>query len=341
MKLTESEIQILIVLIELSDPIETPNNNFYSFYPKDIEAASTYFRNLKVDWSEGYLSLLDRKLIFRSEKGFLLSQEGKEIARDERRARPPIYYWYREFYPAASQSKAYAAFCLQLYGENLCQAGFSDMTQIDEMISFLHLKAGSQCLDLGCGTGLVDEYISDQTGAKVYGVDYCPEAIEIASNHSKEKKRYLKFQVGNLDNLDYPSHSFEAIVSIDTLYMPNNLGSTIQRMIDLLKPGGRMAIFYTHSLWGGGTRKSLKPDNTPLGIALREAALNYQTLNFSEQTYQLMQRKRKIGEEIKPSFITEGNLPLYEFIINESESSLDAYHPETCTFSRYLYQVSL
>lgn len=76
-------------------------------------------------------------------------------------------------------------------------------------------------------------------------------------------------------------------------------------------------------------------------MALKGAELAYQTLDFSEQTYQLMQRKRKIGEEMKPFFKAEGNLPLYEFIINESESSLNAYDPETCNFARYLYLVRL
>jgi ubiquinone/menaquinone biosynthesis C-methylase UbiE len=215
------------------------------------------------------------------------------------------------------------------------------MKQIDAMISFLQLTDGCQCLDLGCGTGLVAEYISDQTGAKVYGLDYCPEAIEIASYHTKEKRSHLYFQEGNLDSLEFPEHSFDSIISIDTLYMPNDLKETIQRMVDLLKTDGHMAIFYTHSLWGAGTRESLRPENTPLGIALTEAELAYQILDFSEQTYRLMQLKRKIGEVMKPFFTTEGNLPLYEFIINESENSLDAYDPETCNFARYLYQVRL
>jgi len=32
--LAEAEIQLLIALIELEEPVETPNNNFYEFYPK-------------------------------------------------------------------------------------------------------------------------------------------------------------------------------------------------------------------------------------------------------------------------------------------------------------------
>jgi hypothetical protein len=151
----------------------------------------------------------------------------------------------------------------------------------------------------------------------------------------------INFQEGNLDSMEYPSLFFDAIISIDTLYMPNDLGATLRRMINLLKSDGRMAIFYTHNLWTNGSRETLKSQNTPLGIALNEAGLTFQTVDFSEQTYRLMQLKRKIGTEMKLLFQSEGNLPLYEYIINESEGSLSAYNPNTCNFVRYLYQVKL
>lgn len=36
--LAKAEIQLLIALIEREEPIETPNNNFYEFSPKSLEA---------------------------------------------------------------------------------------------------------------------------------------------------------------------------------------------------------------------------------------------------------------------------------------------------------------
>ena len=55
--LTEPEIQLLIALLELTFPVETPNNNFYRFYPKTLEDAATYFRKFRADWSAAYESL--------------------------------------------------------------------------------------------------------------------------------------------------------------------------------------------------------------------------------------------------------------------------------------------
>ncbi len=294
MTLSEAEIQALIVLIELADPIETDNNNFYQFYPKSIEAAATYFRGLRLDWSSAYEKLGKEGLIAAQGVGYSLTQTGTHVARQVRADRPPIYYWYREFYPAAAHSQAYEQFCERLYGKDLCQAGFSDMRQIDDMLGLLALTPQSRVLDLGCGTGKLAEYISDTTGACLYGMDYCPEAIEIANIRTDMKRERLSFQVGNLDHLDYADHFFDVILSIDSLYMPNHLDETLQKMARLLTAGGQIAAFYTQMVWGADAKRdSLLSEKTPLGEALGKAGLPYQAYDYSRQTYRLMQAKTK------------------------------------------------
>jgi ubiquinone/menaquinone biosynthesis C-methylase UbiE len=341
MILSEAEIQALIVLVELEEPIETGNNNFYQFYPKSIDEAAAYFRGLRLDWSEAYGNLCAEGLVKKKDSGYSLTPAGIPIARQVRADRPPIYYWYREFFPAATLSQAYGQFCERLYGKNLCQAGFSDMRQIDDMLRLLKLGPQSRVLDLGCGTGLMAEYIAEISGAQVYGMDYCPDAIEIASARTESRHDRLEFQVGNLDHLDYPEHFFDVILSIDSLYMPNHLDETLQKMIRLLKSGGQVAVFYTQMVWGSDDKRdTLLSERTPLGVALGKAGLPFTAYDYSKETYALMQRKRSIGEEMKGRFLAEGNRALYEFIVNESESSLEPYDADTCTFARYLYQVT-
>jgi ubiquinone/menaquinone biosynthesis C-methylase UbiE len=340
MILSEAETQALIVLIELADPVETANNNFYQFYPKSIEEAATYFRGLRLDWADAFGKLCEEGLVEMRQSAYSLTQAGILTARQVRADRPPIYYWYREFFPAAARSRAYAEFCERLYDKNLCQAGFSDMRQVDEMLGLLNMAPESRVLDLGCGIGMLAEYISDMTGACLYGMDYCPEAIDIANARTALKRDRLSYQVGNLDHLDYQENSFDAIISIDSLYMPNRLDETLQQMVRSLKASGQIAAFYTQMVWGNDSkRETLCPEKTPLGEALSKAGLAYRTCDYSRQTHALMQCKRKIGEEMKGLFEAEGNLALYEFIINESESDPAPYHADTCNFARYLYLV--
>jgi ubiquinone/menaquinone biosynthesis C-methylase UbiE len=342
MILSEAELQVLIVLIELEDPVETPNNNFYQFYPKSVEAAATYFRDCRLDWAEAFVKLKDQGLVSQDGSGYSLSANGKQQARQVRQDRPPIYYWYREFFPAAAHSRAYAEFCERLYGKNLCQAGFSDMPQIDDMIESVKLTPHSRVLDLGCGNGMLAEYVSDRTGARLWGMDYCPEAVEMAMARTQSRRERLSYQIGNLDHMEYQEHFFDAILSIDSLYMPNHLDKTLQQITGLLKPGGQLAAFYTQMVWGDdAARDSLLPEKTLLGVSLQKAALSFTARDYTSQTYCLMQLKRHIGEEMQPAFAAEGNLMLYDFIINESEASLAPYDAETCYFGRYLYHVRL
>ncbi len=72
--LLEEEIQVIVALLELEMPIETPHNNHYSFCPKDITEASSYFHRNLLPWDSAYTTLLEKRLIstvLRYKKAFL------------------------------------------------------------------------------------------------------------------------------------------------------------------------------------------------------------------------------------------------------------------------------
>ena len=338
---TEAEIQLLIALLELSHPIETPNNNYYTFYPTSLDEAATYFRRFRTDWTEAYSSLAAKGLLRRNGAGeYALTTEGIQIAGETRAARPPNWYWYKDYYTTAPYSPAYGKFCQALYGRNLCQTNFSDMEQLQALLHATKLSARNRVLDLGCGVGLIAEYIADVTGALVMGLDYITEAIEAARTRTAAKGDRLRFEVGNLDFLPFPAGSFDTLISIDTLYMPNNLDDTLQQMAALLPAGGQMAIFYSHMLWGDDEdRASLRADQTPLGKALAKAGLRYSAQDFSAATHVHLQRKRIIAQTMQAAFAAENRSFLYDYIMAESESSPRPYDPATSKQSRYLYHV--
>jgi SAM-dependent methyltransferase len=338
--LAEAERQVLIAFIELDEPFETPNNTHYTFYPKTLEEAALYFRSVCEDWGSAYTSLANRGLLHNKQQGFSLTEVGAAIARQERLDHPPIWYWYREYYTITSRSQAYAHFCEALYGRDLCQTNFSDMAQLDLLIQVSNLKPGDRVLDLGCGKGQFAEYLSDVSGARVWGIDYVPEAIQQALERTNAKRNRLDFQVGNFDHLNYPPGSFDRLVSIDTIYMPNNLPATLGVMRDLLAPGGKMFIFYLTLLFDPAQRRELlHPDQNDLARALRLIGLPYRTWDLSEPTFHLMRRKHQLAKSMRPEFEAEGTLFLYDHLIAESDGGTAPYDPQTGTLSRYLYEV--
>lgn len=338
--LSEAERQLLIAMIELSEPIETPNNTHYTFYPKTLEDASLYFDSLKEDWEPAYASLARRGLLQTAGSFPSLTPAGAALARQERLDHPPIWYWYREYYTITSRSTAYSHFCKMLYGRDLCQTDFSDSAQLDLLLQVAQFKPGDRVLDLGCGKGQFAEYLAEVSGARVWGVDYVPEAIQQALHRTSAKRDRLDFKVGNFDHLDYPPGSFDRIVSIDTLYMPNDLTVTIRKLCELLAPGGKMLIYYLTLLFDQEQpREILKPDKNDLARALQQVGLPYRTWDVSESTYHLMQRKYQLARSMQAEFEKEGTLFLYNHLIAESESGESPYDPQTCHLSRYLYHV--
>ena len=334
----ESERQVLIALIELAEPMETPNNTHYTFYPKTMEEAAAYFLPFREDWAPAFTSLCARGLLRPAAGGYELTSTGAALSRQERLDHPPIWYWYRAYYSMTASSKVYSRFCTELYGRDLCQTDFSDMAQIEMLLQAAQLKPGDRVLDLGCGSGLFAEYISDRTGARVWGVDYIPEAIQLAQQRTASKRDRLDFRTGNFDHLDYFPQSFDLLVSIDTLYMPNNLPASLQVLNSLLAPGGRMLILYLTILFDPNQpRAVLQPDNTDLARALQQVKLPYRTWDLSESTFHLMRRKHALAQAMRADFEVEGTLFLYNHLIAESDSSTIPYNPQIVALRSELF----
>lgn len=251
--------------------------------------------------------------------------------------------FYTRFHQAAAVSEANARFCEQLYGKNLYQQGFAEVAHVDHLIEVTGIGKTSHALDLGCGNGGIAEYIADVTGAKVTGVDYIPEAIEIAQARTQPRSERLQFQVMDIARLELPPASFDVIVAVDTLYF-SDLDETLTRMANLLKPGGRMGIFYSQSClpWidlDTFPKESVQPDGTDLAKALQRLDLPYQTWDYTAQDYAHAQRRKMLLPEFKPLYEQEDRLFLYESYWGEANGVSRAV--EGKAHGRYLYVVTL
>jgi cyclopropane fatty-acyl-phospholipid synthase-like methyltransferase/GNAT superfamily N-acetyltransferase len=255
---------------------------------------------------------------------------------------PPMWDFYTRFYAAAATSRAYSRFCEGAYGRDFGQHGFADMEQLDALLGVTCLAPGDRVLDLGCGNGGIAEYVSDATGAAVTGLDFIPEAIRQAKERSAGKQPRLAFVTGDLRDLDFPAGSFDALIAIDTLYF-TELDRSIPQMADLLAPGGRMAIFYSHGANPEDPietfrRDTLPADRTPLGEALARQALAYRTWDFTAADYRHARLARQVLEELKPAFQDEDLVFLYENRLGEANGIIAAI--EAGAHARYLYLVT-
>jgi hypothetical protein len=161
----QAEEQVLVTILELTDREQTADDASMAAF------APGFFRRSLVDWGQAAARLSAQGLIVQTDGVYTLTASGRAQAEQLRKLRPSIWYFYVDFYAAASTSQASAAFCERVYGRNMSQHGYMTMTQLDRLIAVANLGPENRVLDLGCGNGMIAEYISDQTGAHVHGLD--------------------------------------------------------------------------------------------------------------------------------------------------------------------------
>jgi len=244
-------------------------------------------------------------------------------------------YAFSKILIKSEKSVTYGRYCELVYGRNLSQFNMLDTEQLDKLLELGDFNQDSHILDLGCAVGTISEYISDQTQAKVTGIDYAGGAVKRAAFRTKDKKSRLNFLKMNMNNLKFEDESFSDIISIDTLYFVNNLEKTVADMKKILKSDGRMFIFYGAP---GKSEIKLSPENTLLGKALSANNLNFISHDFIESENRILAKAFEVVELLKNDFEKEKKQNIY-FSRKREVTNLIEHHKKFPGY-RYLYVVS-
>jgi cyclopropane fatty-acyl-phospholipid synthase-like methyltransferase len=214
-----------------------------------------------------------------------------------------------------------------------------DMQQLEQLLEIAGLSDRSKVLDVGCGNGGIAEYISDATGCHVTGIDYIPEAVRQAQERTREKQDRLTFLCVDVRETDFPSGSFDMILSVDTIYIYEDLKEPVCQMRSWLTNEGQLLILYSFvAEENNDSHNVLLPENTPLGQALTQCNLSITSWDLTAQDYQHQQRKKRLAEEFRPLFEAEDLLFIYENRFAEGRDYSAAL--EAGRHCRYLYRAT-
>ena len=101
-----------------------------------------------------------------------------------------------------------------------------------------YLKTSDTVLDLGCGPGLISNEIADFVKF-IYAIDISSKMIEIAKiNADNRKIQNIDYAYSTIFDKKYKNGSFDIILACDILHLLEDNQKTLQRINDLLKPGG-------------------------------------------------------------------------------------------------------
>ena len=341
-KLSEKEQTILGVLYSVElNPKDSETNEYFigekriKLNVEGILSVSKHRIGEDIDLLSSILeTLLTKNLINISNKIYSLTEVGSKIGKKIKSK------WFSEFYDKlllrCAKSQAYAKFCELVYGENLVQFNVIDMQQLNMMLEKLELNSNDEVLDLGCGLGKITEYLADKTGASIIGIDFSQKSIQYAKMNTKGNEK-LRFEVQDINELNYPSNTFDAIIALDVLYWVDDLEPVIKTLKDILKPNGRMGIFYVQFQNQENLTEPLESENTKLAKFLDQNNYTYEVEDISQKAVEIWERKIAVGKELREQFLSEGN---QDIIDSRVAGGLDVIKKfETKQQKRYFFYV--
>ena len=101
-----------------------------------------------------------------------------------------------------------------------------------------HLRISDIVLDYGCGTGLISNEIAGDVKV-IHGIDISSNMIGIAAKKAEERNiKNIDYSQATIFDERYQSGSFDVILVFHVLHLLDDEHMTIQRIHELLKPGG-------------------------------------------------------------------------------------------------------
>lgn len=101
-----------------------------------------------------------------------------------------------------------------------------------------YLDRGNVVLDYGCATGTKTLELASHVN-RIQGIDISSNMIKIATRRAAERSiENADFAQATIFDERYTSGSFDVILAFNILHLLDNIQQALQRMSDLLKPGG-------------------------------------------------------------------------------------------------------
>ena len=101
---------------------------------------------------------------------------------------------------------------------------------------------GAQILDVACGTGDLSLTLSETTGARVVGTDFCRPMLEIAARKTANREPDIPLIEGDALHLPFRDCSFEAVTIGFGLRNLSDIERGLAELLRVLKPGGYVAV---------------------------------------------------------------------------------------------------
>ena len=221
----------------------------------------------------------------------------------------------------------------KIFVKMLSQDGFSDIKQINMILNYIPQGEEVHILDIGCGNGKMLGYLQKKTGAYIHGFDYSEQAIQTAQLLFPKNS---EFKEGVIGKTEYPEECFDVITSMDTMYFAKDMIAFVAQIKKWLKQDG---VFFVGYQEGDVIPKTKDADTTLLAGAASANGMKYEAIDITEQTYELLRKKREAAMNHKMEFEAEGYSTWYEMLVGQTEYATVPLEQFKEKMARYIYVI--
>ncbi|MFG5381885.1 class I SAM-dependent methyltransferase [Yoonia sp. R2-816] len=111
------------------------------------------------------------------------------------------------------------------------------------------LRPGESVLDVGCGTGASALPAASTVGptGSVIGIDIAEAMLTRAGMKAKAQRlSNMRFERTDMTSLSFPSETFDAVISVFSVFFVEDVEAQITELWRVLRPGGRLVLTF----WG-------------------------------------------------------------------------------------------
>jgi SAM-dependent methyltransferase len=200
---------------------------------------------------------------------------------------------FNDLYEGQARSPTFHAIWREVFGseyaEEVDPCGFLTLTDLANVVRYLHVGPGDTFVDLACGRGGTGLSVARQTGARLVGLDLAEVAVEKArgrlAHFGLEGK--AEFRVGDFAATGLPAAGFDGAISIDSLFLVPDKSACVRETARILKPGARFVLTTWEMDIAGGI-KDYRPMFLDAGFEIEHY----------EMTPQWQERQRGIHEGV-------------------------------------------
>ena len=172
---------------------------------------------------------------------------------------------------------------------------------------------------------------AEQTNAYIHGFDYSENAIDTAKRLFQTK---ADFKQGYIGEMNYPAEQFDLVVSMDTMYFAPDMEKLVQQIIKWLKKDGELFVGYQE---GDVMPKTDNEKTTILAKVFDKSRIQYEVENITQETYELLKKKREAALLHQRDFEKEGNKDWFDMLMLQTDCVTDSYDVFVQRMARYIY----